>query len=74
MPKIGWIAIIAALVLFVISIGYGTRFAAGGGALLLLAAIVYATARNKAGGEANRRAADRGAERVQDEVERDQHP
>ena len=44
------------------------------GPIILIAAFIYARLRNRNAGEANLRQADRGAERIQEKIERDQTP
>jgi FtsZ-interacting cell division protein ZipA len=44
------------------------------GPIILIAAIVYAWLRNRNARKATKRKADRGAERLQEKVERDQTP
>ena len=44
------------------------------GPFILIAAFIYALLRNRNAGEANLRQADRGAERIQEKIERDQTP
>lgn len=71
MKKFAWAIVIAAIVLLVVSIAYETRWAAGLGALLLLVAIIYGFVRNRGGSRAEIARAERGAEELRHDLERD---
>jgi|GEM_PF-5066482 hypothetical protein len=60
------------VVLFVVSVAFGSRLAAGGGAALLLAAIVYATIRNRGGSPEEIARAERGARELREEIAEDE--
>jgi len=68
-----WLFILAAVaVLFIVSVAYGSRIAAGGGAALLLGAIVYATLRTRGGSPGEIARAERGARELRKEIEEDE--
>lgn len=68
-----WLFVFAAVaVLFVVSVALGSRIAAGGGAALLLGAIVYATLRTRGGSTAEIARAERGARELREEIEEDE--
>lgn len=64
-----WLIVIAAIVLFVLSVVADNRIAAGGGALLLLIALIWAYVHNRRGSRANMARAEAGARDLREELE-----
>lgn len=66
-----WLIILAAVaVLLILSVVYETPLAAGGGAVLLIGAIIYQTVRNRRDPKGFARA-EQGAKDLRDELQRD---
>lgn len=72
MSKYWWFVLAAVAVLFIASVAFGSRIAAGGGAALLLGAIVYATLRTRGGPPGQIARAERGARELREEIEQDE--